>query len=346
MTDQIKISIEGAVAILRLNRPEAINALNPEMMAAIHEKLSGWAVDDDISLVVLEGEGKRGFCAGGDVRWTRSAVLEGRAEEADGFFALEYSVNKMISTYPKPLAALTHGVVMGGGIGLAGHAKYRFTHQASRFAMPESAIGFFCDVGVQSLLAAVPRQRALMFMLSGEVVGAADAISLNLADRAVAAAEFETFRGQIIGAGNSKNAGKELEDLISAGDNRGQEPEFCQLADAHAASFDSEDCSEVIGRLVQDARICVKLERIVNLIQNRCPTSMWVHLLSREAACRDSKIGAVLARDLRLAHLMVRRSDFAEGVRAVLVDKDMSPCWQPAVVTEVNRDPILTALAG
>ncbi|HHG90346.1 MAG TPA: enoyl-CoA hydratase/isomerase family protein [Devosia sp.] len=346
MNDLIKTSIEGAVAILRLNRPEAINALNPEMMASIHQKLTDWAADDSISLVVFEGEGKRGFCAGGDVRWTRSAVLEGRAEQADAFFALEYSVNKMIATYPKPLAALTHGAVMGGGIGLAGHAKYRFTHEGSRFAMPETAIGFFCDVGAQSLLAAVPRQRALMFMLSGDVVGAADAVALNLADRMVKAEEFKAFGERIVDAGNDANAHAALQELVGEGEGGGGRPEFCLLADTHADCFEPEDCSEIIGRLVGASQSSEALNRIVHLIQTRCPTSMWVHVLSRKAATADSEISAVLARDLRLAHLMVRRDDFAEGVRAVLVDKDRSPRWQPEKIADVDQEEIIRALAG
>ncbi len=346
MTDQIKTSIEGAVAILCLNRPEAINALNPEMMAAIYEKLSGWAVDDDISLVVLEGEGKRGFCAGGDVRWTRSAVLEGRAEEADAFFALEYSVNKMISTYPKPLAALTHGAVMGGGIGLAGHAKYRFTHEASRFAMPETAIGFFCDVGVQSLLADVPRQRALMFMLSGDVVGVADAMALNLVDRVVEAEEFEAFSHHLVAAGNSGNVNIALEGMIGAGERDAGTPEFCLLADKNSYCFEPEDTSEIVGRIGRVVQSSAIWSKVVNLIGARCPTSMCVHVLARKAARLNPEISAVLARDLRLARLMVRRGDFAEGVRAVLVDKDLLPGWEPADVARVDQGAIAEALAG
>ena len=346
MTDQIKTSIEGAVAILCLNRPEAINALNPEMMAAIYEKLSGWVADDNISLVVLEGEGKRGFCAGGDVRWTREAVLEGRAEEADAFFALEYSVNKMISTYPKAIVALTHGAVMGGGIGLAGHAKYRFTHTASRFAMPETAIGFFCDVGVQSLLAGVPRHRALMFMMSGDVVSAVDAVALNLADRVVAPEEFETVRTRIIAAGNGQNVAVELDELTKTDAEKAGESEFSLLADEHADCFEPEDCGEIVERLVRASQGSEDLKRVVHLIETRCPTSMWVHVLARKAARLDSEIGAVLARDLRLARLMVRRDDFAEGVRAVLVDKDQSPGWEPADIADVDQNAITRALAG
>lgn len=346
MSDQLEIVVEGHVGVIRLNRPEAINALTPEMMTGIHRALQSWVHDEHVRLVLFEGVGERGFCAGGDVRWTRRAILDGRANEAADFFALEYRVNRMIATYAKPVVALAGGVVMGGGIGLAGHAKFRISAIDSRFAMPEGAIGFFADVGVQSLLARVVRQRALMFLLSGESVGAADAVALNLTDVSVPIKTFAQVRAGIIEAAGAKTPLPELERLMRSHQLDPGPPGFCQLADAHARCFDSADCMEIVARLEQGARTDKALAKVLRTINSRCPTSLVVHVAARNHAEREGNIDAVLARDLRLARLFAKRSDFIEGVRAVLVDKDQKPLWSPADLAGVNSDEIEAALAG
>lgn len=346
MKNQIETGVQGSAGIIRLNRPEAINALTPEMMAHIHRALQSWVDDEDVRLVLFEGAGERGFCAGGDVRWTRQAILEGRVDEAAAFFALEYSVNKMIATCAKPVVALAHGVVMGGGIGLAGHAGFRFAATNARFAMPEGAIGFFADVGVQSLLAHVPRQRALMFLLSGQNVGAADALALDLADVAVPAPEFEDLRTEIISAADEEAPVVALERLARSARTDPGDAGFCQLADRHAPCFKSDDCLEIIASLEQAAKTCEELGAVLATIKSRCPTSLMVHVMARNRAELNPDIEAVLDRDLRLARLFAQRHDFIEGVRAVLVDKDNKPLWRPRELEAVNSHEITTALTG
>lgn len=185
MTGQLDVIREGNLGIIALNRPEAINALSLEMINGITRKLEQWRSDDGIRLVLFEGRGPRGFCSGGDVRAVRQAVISGHPETGDAFFAAEYEMNGIIARYPKPTVALAHGVVMGGGIGIAGHCAFRFAAADARFAMPEAAIGFVCDVGVNFILARAPLHRALAFALSGQAVGVADALALGLTDCAV-----------------------------------------------------------------------------------------------------------------------------------------------------------------
>ena len=132
--------------------------------------------------VLFEGRGEKGFCSGGDVRAVREAVLAGRPEEGDAFFDDEYAMNGEIANYEKPVIAICDGIVMGGGIGIAGHADFRFATPTVRFAMPESAIGFVSDVGVNAILARAPLNRALLFLMSGSAVGAGDARALGLTD--------------------------------------------------------------------------------------------------------------------------------------------------------------------
>src|SRR6185312_4069315 len=140
MTDELEISINGALGQIALNRPQAINALNLDMIEGIEAGLLKWRDDPAIGAVLFTGNGPKGFCSGGDVRAARALVVAGTPERADGYFAAEYEMNALIARYPKPLVALSHGITMGGGIGIAGHCGIRLTQPGSRFAMPESAI--------------------------------------------------------------------------------------------------------------------------------------------------------------------------------------------------------------
>src|SRR6185369_2057527 len=134
------------------------------MIEGIAAALVGWRDDPKIGAVLIAGGGAKGFCSGGDVRAARALVLEGRADAADAYFAAEYRMNGLVAGYPKPLVAISHGITMGGGIGIAGHANIGLTQPGARYAMPESAIGFFADVGVNAILSKAPLNRALLFL--------------------------------------------------------------------------------------------------------------------------------------------------------------------------------------
>ncbi len=135
MQNEVGTIVENGVGIITLKREKTINALTPEMIKIISKSLEDWSRDPLVKMVLFEGAGARGFCAGGDVRWTREKVMAGEIERVWKFFEAEYKMNLMIATYDKPIIALTHGVVMGGGIGLAGHARYKITTKTARFAM-------------------------------------------------------------------------------------------------------------------------------------------------------------------------------------------------------------------
>lgn len=328
MTGQLDISREDHVGIIALNRPEAINALNLEMIHGITRTLEQWRDDDGIRLVLFEGRGSRGFCAGGDVRAVRQMVLDGLPEEADAYFAAEYFMNGLIATYPKPTVALSHGVVMGGGIGIAGHCRYRFTTPDSKWAMPETAIGFVADVGSNFILAKAPLNRVLAFLMSGVAVGPADAIALGLCDCVVDPQRLVDLKAGIAQAASATRAEDALVMLMQAEMAPAGEPLLCEAADRHAA-IDWTDAAEVVAAL--------EVEPLLVKIATRSPTSLAAVTVAQDRARGHFfSLDAILQMELRLASHLVRQPDFAEGVRATLVDKDHRPRWQPDTLGGVN----------
>ncbi len=339
MTANLEISIDGRLGRIALNRPSAINALSRDMIEGIAAQLVTWQADDSIGAVVIEGNGPRGFCAGGDVRAVRALVLAGTPELADTYFAAEYAMNALIAAYPKPLIALSHGVVMGGGIGIAGHCGFRFTRPDARFAMPESAIGFFADVGVNAILAKAPLNRALLFLMSGVSVGAADALALGLADAIVAPEAVDRLRSDLSAAAAAADPVKAIVRLMEAETIDAGEESFCALTDLLPAGVPASPADFVASVERQP-----ELSHFAALLAARSPSSLAATFCTQLAARRVMDVRRTLAVDLRVAGLMVRGADFAEGVRAVLVDKDQSPTWSPAGLSELDAAPILKAI--
>lgn len=335
MTGQLDVIRETHLGIIALNRPEAINALSLEMIDGITRALEQWRDDDEIKLVLFEGRGPRGFCSGGDVRAARQAVLGGEPEAADAFFAAEYRMNGIIARYPKPTVALSHGIVMGGGIGIAGHCTFRFTTTEARFAMPEAAIGFITDVGVNHILAKAPLHRALGFAMAGLPVGAADALALGLADCAVDPARIEAVKAGIAAAAGAARVEAALVALMQAEMAPVGEAVFCAATDRYEG-LDWTDAGAVVAIAGADSQLAQ--------LSLRSPTSLVAILESQHAARRLADIADVLAVDLRLAKLMARLPDFAEGVRAVLVDKDQRPVWRPKALEGVDRASLLAVI--
>jgi enoyl-CoA hydratase len=339
MTSDLRISTDGHLGRIILDRPKAINALSLEMIEGITATLGRWRDDPAIGAVLVEGAGEKGFCSGGDVRAARALVLDGQPEEADRYFATEYRMNGIIAGYPKPLVALTHGIVMGGGIGIAGHCGMRITQPGARFAMPESAIGFFADVGVSAIVAKAPLNRALLFLMSGVSVGASDALALGLADTVVGPERVEQLRIDIADAARSSHAREHIVRLMQAEGIIAGEAPFCSRADLLPSQQWASPAEFVaaVGEVPE-------LTEIAALLAARSPSALTATFHSQLAARRLMDVHRTLEMDLRLAALMARRSDFAEGVRAVLVDKDQAPRWSPPSLADLDPTPILAAV--
>jgi enoyl-CoA hydratase len=343
MTEELHISVDGHLGRIVLDRPRAINALSLGMIEGITAALEGWRDDPAIGVVLIEGAGEKGFCSGGDVRAARELVLAGRPQEAERYFATEYRMNALIAGYTKPLVALTHGIVMGGGIGIAGHCGMRITQPGARFAMPESAIGFFADVGVNAILAKAPLNRALLFLMSGVSVGASDALALGLADVVVKPENVEQVKVDIARFAGSDRAREHIVRLMSAGSIVAGDAPFCAKADLLPP--DPPDSPAVF---LDRVAAIPELAEISALLATRSPGALVATFFAQNRARRLMDVNATLAMDLKLAAVMARRPDFAEGVRAVLVDRDQKPNWTPATLEafDVERDagPILGAL--
>lgn len=345
MTEELEVSLDGALGRIVLKRPRAINALNLTMIEKISEALTGWRDDPAVGAVLVTGDGPKGFCSGGDVRAARALVLEGRPEAADAYFAAEYRMNGLIAGYPKPLVAISHGITMGGGIGIAGHCTVRITQSGSRYAMPEPAIGFFADVGVNAILAKAPLNRALLFLMSGVSVGASDAVELGLADAVVAPERIEALTAELAAAAGSSHPQRKIVRLVEADTIEGGDTPFCALADL-LPSDEPQSPADFLARVAA----VPELSEVAALLRTRSPGSLVANFFAQLQARRLMDIGKTLEMDLRLGGVMARRPDFAEGVRAVLVDKDQAPKWSPATLDDfdIERDagPILKAVKG
>lgn len=343
MSGGVEIAQAGKALVITLTRPEAINALSREMIDTITGALGTATRDSSIALVLFEGRGPRGFCAGGDVRAIRDMVLAGRLDEADAYFEAEYAMNRLIATCPKPTAVIAHGATMGGGIGIAGHCRHRFASATTRFAMPETAIGLVPDVGANALLAEVPVRRALPFLLAGVPVGAADGLALSLTDHVIGPDRLDELRNGLLIAAEADDVDAEIGELAGRLATDPGPAAFCALADA-LPELDTGDTGRLVGQLLAHAGPA--WQALIAPLAKRSPTSLEATRLSHLAARRQPGLDHVLAVDLELARLLVRLPDFAEGVRAVLIDKDHAAHWSPSGQMRVSPKSFINSIAA
>jgi enoyl-CoA hydratase len=318
----ILFDVADGLALVTLNRPAALNALTLDMIRAFHEKLDAWAKDAAVRLVVVRGAGEKGFCAGGDIR----ALYDGRGTTITAdFFHGEYRLNHAIFHYPKPYIALMDGITMGGGVGVSVHARRRVVCEATVFAMPETGIGLFPDVGGSYFLPRMPGKLGVYMALTGARLRAADCLYGGIADVFVPTARHDDLIAALRG-GDSEAVPREF-----AGD-AGTAP----LA-AHRAAIDRCFAGESVEAIVKF------LEREGTEWAAATLRSMAVKSpTSQKIALRQIRLGAALGFDdcmrmeYRLSQHLMAAHDFFEGVRAVVIDKDQAPRWRPARLEEVS----------
>lgn len=329
-TDEVLFARDGALGRVLLNRPQAINSLTREMVIAMRAQLTAWAQDETISAVTLEGAGDRGFCAGGDVLAVREAHLAGTDDGVD-FWADEYVLDAQIAEYPKPVIAVMDGVVMGGGLGLSMFAAARWTTERSRIAMPETIIGFFPDVAATYLLSRAPGELGTHLAMTGTTVGGADAVHLGLADAVVDSVRVPELLAKVAAGGPVESS-----PVGAAGDEGSSLPAMRAWVDE---CYAGDDPAAILDRLRSHPEPAA--QAAADEIAARSPLSVAVTLEAVRRAAGAGSVREVLRTDTTVSANLLGRPDFAEGVRAQLVDKDRSPRWEHPALAEVTRAEVL-----
>ena len=314
---------DGRAGRLLLNRPRALNALDIGMIRAVAAALDAWRDDPAVHAVVIEGTGGRAFCAGGDIRAVRAAIAAGEHEAVETFFREEYAVNLAIATYPKPFIALIDGICMGGGIGLSVHGSVRVASEAAVFAMPETAIALFPDIGATYLLPRLRGQAGMYMALTGARLSAADAAYVGLATHV-------TTRDVIAGLGDAIAAHGPA---ALSGVHQGADAPIAGAMAAIDHCFSADSVAGIIERL--EATGTDWSRETLHTLRSMSPSAvLWTFEIVRAGAART--LEQCLAAELALTRHVTRHPDFAEGVRAMVIDKDRQPRWSPADLSAVN----------
>jgi enoyl-CoA hydratase/carnithine racemase len=327
---------DGRAGRILLNRPKALNALDLEMIRALTRALTEWHDDPHVHLLVIEGAGERAFCAGGDIRALRDNQLNGNRPAVDAFFTEEYVLNRMIATYPKPYVALIDGICMGGGIGVSVHAPYRVATEHAMFAMPETAIGFFPDIGATFFLPRLPGHVGTYLGLTGARMQGADAVHAGLATQFTPRAQLAALSQALArdGAGALAEYAAPL-------------PVFSLAPDRATLDhcFGADTVPEIVRRLEADGSDPAKrsdpakhsdwAKRTLDMLRGVSPSALCWTLKALQRGA-DLTLPDALDAEFALTHTTMRHPDFAEGVRAMVVDKDRQPRWQPPRIEEVD----------
>ena len=325
---------DDRVGRMVLNRPQALNALDLPMIRACTRALEAWRDDPHVHAVVIEGEGDRAFCAGGDVRALRQYELDGEHHRAETFFREEYVLNLMIATYPKPYIALIDGICMGGGIGVSVHAPYRVATERAAFAMPETAIGFFPDIGATFFLPRLPGEIGTYLGLTGVRMQGADAVHAGLATHFARREDLAALARALADDGPAALAAHTV-----------PLPGFSLAAERAAIDhcFGAHDMIDIVRRL--DAVGGEWAAKTLAALRTVSPSALcWtLEALRRGAHLTLPKCQAA---ELALTRTTMRHPDFAEGVRAMVVDKDRKPRWQPSRIEEVDPGVIAAMFAN
>lgn len=336
----VEVQVSGACGRITLNRPRAMNALTLEMVKAMHHALLEWSNMSTVLFVLVDGAGERGLCAGGDIRAMYNAVLAGHRCQATDFFRAEYELNYLISRYPKPYVALMDGVVMGGGIGISAHGSHRVVTERSQLAMPETAIGFIPDVGGTYLLSRVPNELGTYLGLTGSRIGAADAISLQLADMTISSTSLPRLIEHLEGCADAQ-AVEEILRAVSIEPVPGMtEKRKTWITECFSAATVEEIVVALLRHAVPEANAtAVELSRL-------SPTSLKLTLAALRKGRAYGELGACLRQEFQLAQSCLKGHDFTEGVRAAIVDKDRNPTWSPARLEEVTPGAVQGYFSG
>ncbi len=341
---EVLARIEGGVGRLTLNRPGALHALTTDMCRLMIEALLAWRGDASVQAVLVDHSGERGFCAGGDIRMLAESGA-GDGAKAREFFHTEYRLNHLLFDYPKPVVAIMDGVTMGGGVGLSMPARYRIATERTTFAMPETGIGLFPDVGGGWFLPRLPGNTGLWLALTGARLKAADCIALGIATHFVPGARIEVFKAGLLASPQEGDAVDRIESALKrfVGD-----PGPTLIA-AHGAQidtcFDQPSVETIVTALKADGGEWAQAQ--LKTLATKSPQTMKVAFRQLALGAKMTAFADNMAMEYRIGARVVQKHDFIEGVRAVIVDKDNAPRWNPPTlegVTDAQLDEIFAPL--
>lgn len=328
---EILFDRKGAAGIVTLNRPRALNALTHDMIRQLAAKLEAWRTDAGVTRVIIRANGERAFSAGGDLR---DVTVRGRQEEALVFFANEYRLNAAIKRYPKPYIALIDGIVMGGGVGVSIHGSHRVAGEKFQFAMPEVGIGFFPDVGGTWMLPRLKGKIGTFCALTGERLKAGDALFAGVCTHHVSAARFADLTEALCG-------NVSVDATLAAFAEPAQGGEIAAKADLIDRLFAGSEIEDILAALDRQAAGDANTwaGRIAALIRVKSPTSLRIALeqMKRGAGWTFEEC---MKAEYRIVSRVLYQDDFYEGVRALIVDKDNAPRWNPPALADVNGQTI------
>ena len=289
MTDDVATRIDGRAGHVTLTRPHALNALSHGMVLAIHAALGDWAKDPEVALVIIDGEGPRAFCAGGDIADIYRSGRRGEFEEGRRFWADEYRMNARLARFPKPVVVLMHGFVMGGGVGLAGHASDRVVGESTQLAMPECMIGLIPDIGATSILARADGRLGEYLGLTGHRMGAGDAILAGFADHFVPESRWPELVRRLAETGDPA--------VIADFEAPPPEAPLAARREEIDDAFEAADLAALVARLEASDWG----HGILKTLRRQCPLSMACTLELIRAARRDPGVEKALTREYRFS---------------------------------------------
>jgi enoyl-CoA hydratase len=322
---------EGSAGVIRLNRPKAINAVTLEMFRDIEKALDRFEADPAVSLILLEGAGERGLCAGGDIRALYESSKVG-GDLGKILWREEYILNARIAKFPKPYVSFMDCIVMGGGVGLSAHSSHRVVTDRTKLAMPEVGLGFFPDVGGTFLLARAPGEIGTYFGLTGQTMNGPDAVHAGFADAVVPSAKLPVLREALTRARPGAAEIKTLIDGFSTGETSG--PVAARQAEIDRW-FAHERMQDIIAALQRDGSELA--QATLKTLGEKSPRGMAVTLKLLRLARHTGSLEECLVREYRAALEVFRSDDFREGVRAAVIDKDRNPKWSPPAIADVSE---------
>lgn len=332
---EILFERRGCAGFVTLNRPQALNAATDGMVRALARQLDLWENDSAIDRVVVRANGERAFCAGGDIRALYEQYQAGKVQRSIEFWRVEYTLNHRIKHYPKPYISLIDGIVMGGGVGLSLHGTYRVAGDGYSFAYPEVGIGFFPDVGATHALPRLPGKIGTWIALSGLRVNADDGVYCGLATHRVASSRIPELERALT---TDESVGEVLKTFSS-------KPAPGKLAADHPMIdriFELDSVEEILAAL--EGEMSEDAAKLARTIRGKSPTSLKIAFeqMQRGGAMDFAE---AMRTEFRIVNRVAREPEFYEGIRAVVIDKDNAPRWNPASLEAVTGDKVASYFA-